>query len=60
MHIKFFKIIICLHYEGGVSWEALRYGVHTTFSEDHPDDLVYNPSGGLGFLDGFVIDTHFR
>lgn len=44
----------------GMSWEALRYGVHTTYSEDHPDYLVYNPSGGLGFLDGFIIDAHFR
>lgn len=43
-----------------MSWEALRYGVHTTYSEDHPDYLVYNPSGGLGFLDGFIIDAHFR
>ncbi|XP_011440861.3 cyanophycinase [Magallana gigas] len=43
----------------GMSYEALRYGVHTTYSEDHPDYLVYNPSGGLGFLDGFIIDAHF-
>lgn len=43
-----------------MSWEALRYGVHTTYSDDHPDYLVYNPSGGLGFLDGFIIDAHFR
>lgn len=43
-----------------MSWEALRYGVHTTYSEDHPDYLVYNPNGGLGFLDGFIIDAHFR
>lgn len=45
---------------GGESYEALRYGVHTTYSDTHPHNLVYNSSGGLGFLDGFLIDAHFR
>ncbi|XP_062601136.1 cyanophycinase-like [Saccostrea cucullata] len=43
----------------GESWEALRYGVHTSYSDKRPHDLVYNPRGGLGFLDGFIIDAHF-
>ncbi|KAK7094812.1 cyanophycinase-like [Littorina saxatilis] len=42
---------------GGVSWDALKDGAQT--SSKHTDDLTYNPDGGLGFLEGYVIDTHF-
>ena len=34
------------------------YGATTDAS--HPDDLQYDPEGGLGFLPGLVVDTHFR
>ncbi|XP_064611801.1 cyanophycinase-like [Liolophura sinensis] len=43
---------------GGMSWEALRYGAFH-IPGHHRDDLVYDPHGGLGFLDGYVLDTHF-
>lgn len=44
----------------GMSWEVLRYGVYIIYLEDYLDYLVYNFSGGLGFLDGFIIDVYFR
>ncbi|XP_050400418.1 cyanophycinase [Patella vulgata] len=43
--------------EGGVSYDALRYGAHT--SSSHSDDLVYNQHGGTGLFDGYILDTHF-
>ncbi|ESO90782.1 hypothetical protein LOTGIDRAFT_163664 [Lottia gigantea] len=43
--------------EGGDSYDALRYGSHT--SSSHSGDLLYNPNGGTGLLAGFVLDTHF-
>lgn len=42
---------------GGVSFASLKYGAHPT--ETHRDVVTYNPDGGLGFFDGYVIDTHF-
>lgn len=45
------------HFSGGVSWEGLRWGSLT--SSHQSSDLTYNPQGGIGFLDGYVIDTHF-
>jgi hypothetical protein len=44
----------------GKSWNSLKYGVHETEDESHPDNLLYNKYGGLGFLDGFFLDAHFR
>ncbi|XP_076436143.1 cyanophycinase-like [Babylonia areolata] len=42
---------------GGRSWNALKYGaMEFSFSADN---LTYDSAGGLGFLDGYVIDTHF-
>lgn len=46
-------------FTGGMSWDALRYGAFSTPGHRR-DDLVYDPHGGLGFLDGYVLDTHFR
>ena len=30
-----------------------------TFNIRSTDDLSYDENGGLGLLDGYVIDTHF-
>ncbi|KAL5005981.1 hypothetical protein ScPMuIL_017139 [Solemya velum] len=43
----------------GMSWESLRHGAHDSYSASHPDDLVYEPRGGLGFIDGYLLDQHF-
>jgi len=42
---------------GGENYNALAYGATTSF----PDftNLTYDDRGGLGFLDGVVIDAHF-
>jgi len=42
---------------GGQSWNALVYGAMT--SSDDPNNLTYDPLGGLGFLEGVIIDAHF-
>ncbi|WP_405009750.1 cyanophycinase [Kitasatospora sp. NBC_01539] len=44
---------------GGESWDALRYGPHTTISDSYPDDLSYRPEGGFNFFTSGLIDTHF-
>jgi len=38
----------------------LMYGAYSTPSETQSDDLVYDQNGGIGMLDGFVLDAHFR
>jgi cyanophycinase len=45
---------------GGESYDALFYGPYTEVDEDYPDDLSYDPKGGLGlaFTAGY-LDTHF-
>ncbi|XP_052773860.1 cyanophycinase-like [Mya arenaria] len=47
--------------EGGVSWDALTYGafpdVEPTIAHAYP--LVYLSSGGIGFMKGYVLDSHF-
>merc|ERR1711970_1449569 len=42
---------------GGQNYNALAYGA--TASSTVQDNLTYDPQGGLGFLDGVVIDAHF-
>ena len=44
---------------GGMSWNALRYGAYPD-GEGGRDDLEYDQQGALGFLDGYVLDSHFR
>merc|ERR1712025_1045011 len=43
---------------GGLSWNALAHGAQTSSSD--PDDLIYDPQGGLGLWPGPIIDAHFR
>jgi len=43
---------------GGLSWNALAHGAQTSSSD--PDDLTYDPQGGLGLWPGPIIDAHFR
>jgi hypothetical protein len=48
--------------KGGVSYDALLYG---SFPDHEPDSarrdaMVYSSLGGLGFMKGYVLDTHFR
>ena len=45
---------------GGMSWDALRYGAFVYGTEPNSGDLVYDPEGGLGFLEDYVLDSHFR
>ena len=42
----------------GESYEALLRGAHPDETNDDLD-LVYDPEGGMGFLPGYVLDTHF-
>ncbi len=42
----------------GESYNALLNGAHPEETGDDLD-LVYDPEGGMGFLPGFVLDTHF-
>ena len=45
----------------GLSYEALRYGAYPGgYNPDYPDDLSYDEYGGIGMVDGMVLDTHFR
>ena len=46
---------------GGVSYYGVRDGAYV-FTDTHlkdPDDLLYDPLGGLGFFPLGLIDTHF-
>ena len=43
---------------GGVSYYALLNGAQGTISTKHPDDLSYEPSGGLAFYTEAYLDTH--
>ncbi|MFF0410544.1 cyanophycinase [Kitasatospora sp. NPDC004745] len=43
---------------GGESWDAVRYGSHTTISTSYPDDLTYRPAGGFTFFTSGLLDTH--
>ena len=61
---------------GGLSWNALAHGAQTSrfydpddltsatpktrCSSSDPDDLTYDPQGGLGLWPGPIIDAHFR
>ncbi|KAK3867704.1 hypothetical protein Pcinc_026851 [Petrolisthes cinctipes] len=46
--------------EGGLSYQALRYGAYAGgYNPDYPDDLCYDELGGLGLLPGYIVDTHF-
>jgi hypothetical protein len=40
-------------------FKILKLNGATTDSK-HPDDLQYDPEGGLGFLSGLIVDAHFR
>lgn len=42
---------------GGKSYQALRDG--STPDSTFEDYLSYDPRGGLGFLPGFLLDSHF-
>ena len=42
---------------GGLSWNTLARGA--MLESQDPDDLTYDPRGGLGLLPGPVIDAHF-
>lgn len=42
---------------GGKSYQALRDGA--TPDSTFEDYLSYDPRGGLGFLPGFLLDSHF-
>ena len=45
---------------GGISWNALVYGAFSGGPKPlYPDDLTYDEHGGLGFLQNWVVDTHF-
>ena len=40
--------------------QALLYGAYEIGTEEGSNDLTYDPLGGLGFIDDFVVDSHFR
>ena len=44
----------------GTSYSAFRYGTFTTEDINHTDYMLYNGYGGIGMLDGFILDAHFR
>ncbi|ELT90727.1 hypothetical protein CAPTEDRAFT_193384 [Capitella teleta] len=44
---------------GGMSYEALRYGAFPEGEEGGPDDLIYEPGGGIGLLDSHIVDSHY-
>jgi cyanophycinase len=44
---------------GGESYDALRYGSHSSISSTYPDDLSYDALGGFGLFNYGLIDTHF-
>jgi len=45
----------------GGTWSSLAEGVfaNTGYSNKYPNNMAYDPNGGLGLLDDFVLDTHF-
>ena len=43
--------------EGGLSYQALLHGSST--DSIRPDDLTYVEDGGLAFMPGAIVDTHF-
>lgn len=45
---------------GGTSWNALTYGAYSGGpNTPNSNDLSYDEHGGLGFLQGWVLDSHF-
>ena len=36
------------------------FPVNVVFCSSDPDDLTYDPQGGLGLWPGPIIDAHFR
>jgi len=45
---------------GGYSWEACVYGAFPGgYNDNYPYDLSYNELGGLGFMQNYLLDTHF-
>ncbi len=44
-----------------ISYNGLLYGAYPGgYDPQYPDDLSYDEFGGIGFISGMVIDTHFR
>lgn len=45
----------------GPTWDGLVNGVfaNTGYTNHYPNNLAYDPNGGLGLLGDFVLDTHF-
>lgn len=43
---------------GGVSWNALTHGAFPG-TPSSSSDLSYESFGGLGFLQGWLVDSHF-
>ena len=43
------------------TWSSLAEGVfaNTGYSNKYPNNMAYDPNGGLGLIDDFVLDTHF-
>jgi len=40
--------------------QALTFGAFPGgYNDLYPYDLSYNENGGLGFMDGFLLDSHF-
>ncbi len=46
---------------GGSSYSGLTYGAYGggPTNPDNPGTLSYDEHGALGFLPGWIIDTHF-
>ncbi len=42
----------------GESYNSLLDGAHPEDTGDDAD-LVYDPDGGMGFMPGYIFDTHF-
>ncbi|KAL4236965.1 hypothetical protein ACF0H5_005349 [Mactra antiquata] len=47
--------------KSGVSYDSLSYGSFPDVEPDHTrrDALIYGTLGGLGFMKGYVLDSHF-
>ncbi len=45
----------------GGTWDGLVDGVfaNTGFTNHYPDNLAYDPTGGIGLFSGFMLDSHF-
>lgn len=56
LYIDIFPLCVA----AGSSYNALQFGTYEGSELSDRDYQLYDKDGGVGLLDGFIIDAHFR